>query len=71
MLKFITFYDNPIVLEYYGQYHWAEARGLEQKFAIGANIWYKLYKNVLGGAFIGIGPFFEYELWNYDWSNRR
>jgi len=64
--KFKTYYDNPFVLEYYAQYHWAEARGLIKKYAFGANVRYKLYKNSQGGAFIGLGPFYEYELWNYD-----
>lgn len=64
--KFKTFYDNPLVLEYYAQYHWAEARGIIKKFAFGVNARYKIYKNGNGGAFIGVGPFYEYELWNYD-----
>ncbi len=63
--KFKTFYDNPFVLEHYVQYQWAEARGLSQKFAIGSNLRYKIFKTQKGGAFAGIGPFYEYELWDY------
>ena len=64
--KIKTFFDNPFVLEYYGQYQWAEARGLEKKYALGANVRYKLYKNTSGGAFIGLGPFYEFEQWGYE-----
>ncbi|WP_420316174.1 DUF481 domain-containing protein [Ekhidna sp.] len=63
--KFKTFYDNPFVLEHYAQHQWAEARGLDRKIAIGSNVRYKLLKTQKGGAFAGIGPFYEYELWNY------
>ncbi|WP_424963632.1 DUF481 domain-containing protein [Ekhidna sp.] len=63
--KYKTFYDNPFILEHYAQYQWAEARGLVKKMAIGSNIRYKLLKTQKGGAFIGLGPFYEYELWDY------
>lgn len=63
--KFKIFYDNPIVLEHYAQYQWADARGMSQKYAAGSNLRYKIYKNLNGGAFAGIGPFYEYEQWNY------
>lgn len=63
--KFKTFYDNPFVLEHYIQYQWADARGLDQKFAIGSNLRYKIFKTQKGGAFAGIGPFYEYELWDF------
>lgn len=63
--KFKTFYDNPFVLEHYVQYQWAEARGLERKYAIGSNLRYKLLKSNKGGAFVGMGPFFEHEVWGY------
>lgn len=63
--KFKTFYENPFVLEHYVQYQWAEARGLERKYAIGSNFRYKLLKSNKGGAFLGMGPFFEYEVWGF------
>lgn len=63
--KFKTFYDNPFVLEHYAQYQWAEARGLQQKVALGSNLRYKIFKSQKGGAFAGAGVFYEYELWNY------
>lgn len=63
--KYKKFFDNPLVMEHYMQYQWAEARGLQHKYAIGSNIRYKLYKNSRGGVFAGIGPFYEYENWSY------
>lgn len=63
--KYKKFFDNPLVMEHYAQYQWAEARGLQNKYAFGSNIRYKLYKNSLGGAFAGVGPFYEYEHWSY------
>ena len=63
--KFKTFYDNPFVLEHYVQYQWAEARGLDKKYAIGSNLRYKILKNKKGGFFVGIGPFLEHELWTF------
>lgn len=64
--KFKTYYDNPLVLEYYAQYQWAEARGLERKYAFGPNLRYKIYKGMSGGAFAGLGVFYENETWNYQ-----
>lgn len=64
--KFKTFYDNPLVVEHYLQYQWAEARGLEKKYAFGSNLRYKIYKNMRSGAFAGLGLFYESEKWNYQ-----
>ncbi|MEP5612913.1 MAG: DUF481 domain-containing protein [Cyclobacteriaceae bacterium] len=63
--KFKTFYDNPFVLEHYVQYQWAEARGLDRKYAFGSNIRYKILKNERGGVFAGAGPFYEHERWTF------
>lgn len=63
--KLKTLNDHSIVPEYYAQYQWAEARGLDQKYAVGANLRYKVYKDSKGGFFIGLGSFYEYELWDY------
>ena len=57
--------DKKLVLEYYGQVHWAEARGLERKYAGGANVRYRIRKSPKLGIFVGTGPFYEYERWNY------
>tara|TARA_R110000868_G_scaffold203489_2_gene451341 strand:- start:507 stop:1334 length:828 start_codon:yes stop_codon:yes gene_type:complete len=64
--KFKTFYDNPLVVEHYLQYQWAEARGMERKYAFGSNLRYKIYKNIRSGAFAGLGLFYESEKWNYQ-----
>lgn len=64
--RYKTFYDNPLIWEHYAQYHWADVRGLQQKFAVGTNLRYKFYKNMKGGLFAGAGPFFEHEEWNYN-----
>ena len=55
--KFKTFYDNPFILEHYVQYQWAEARGLDEKYALGSNLRYKILKNEKGGVFVGMGRF--------------
>lgn len=55
----------PFALEPYFQAHWNEIRGLDRKYAIGANLrWRVLYKKN-SGIFAGIGPFYEYETWDY------
>tara|TARA_R110000737_G_scaffold351559_2_gene394203 strand:+ start:10100 stop:10927 length:828 start_codon:yes stop_codon:yes gene_type:complete len=64
--RYKTFYDNPLIMEYYAQYHWADVRGLQEKYAAGANVRYKFYKNVKGGLFAGAGPFLEREKWNFE-----
>lgn len=57
--------DKHFVIEYYGQVHWAEARGMERKYAGGLNARFKIIKKPKTGLFIGMGPFYEYERWNY------
>ncbi|MFC1563554.1 DUF481 domain-containing protein [candidate division KSB1 bacterium] len=64
--KFKTHTDKKYMLEYYSQYHWAEERGLDMKYALGVNFRFKFYKNEKGGLFAGIGPFYEYERWLFD-----
>jgi hypothetical protein len=55
----------PFALEPYLQAHWNEVRGLDRKYALGANLrWRVLYKKNTG-LFAGIGPFYEYERWDY------
>ncbi|HNP17301.1 MAG TPA: hypothetical protein PKL31_02605 [Fulvivirga sp.] len=48
-LKLKAFFDAPWVLEHYGQYQWADARGLQQKYAVGSNLRYKIYKKPICG----------------------
>ncbi|TXC76135.1 DUF481 domain-containing protein [Luteibaculum oceani] len=54
------------LIEPYLQYHWAEIRGLDRKFAVGSNVRYRFYQTNKLGIFGGIGPFYEFERWNYE-----
>jgi hypothetical protein len=55
----------PFALEPYFQAHWNEVRGLDRKYAAGINLrWRVLYKKN-SGIFAGIGPFYEFETWDY------
>jgi hypothetical protein len=65
-MKYKNQLDKHFMLEYYGQVHWAEARGLERKYAGGLNARLLIIKNAKTGLFAGIGPFYEYERWNYN-----
>ena len=58
--------ENKFVIEPYSQLHWSEPRGLEFKYAGGVNIRYRIYLSEKVGFYIGTGPFYEYERWNYD-----
>ncbi|HCM75556.1 MAG TPA: hypothetical protein DIS90_04200 [Cytophagales bacterium] len=65
-IKFKNDLDKHLLIEYYGQVHWAEARGMERKYAGGANLRFKIIKNPKTGLFVGSGPFYEFERWNYS-----
>ncbi len=65
-MKYKNQLDKHFLVEYYGQVHWAEARGMERKYAGGANARLLIVKNSKTGLFAGIGPFYEYEKWNYS-----
>lgn len=65
-LEYRRIFENKHVIEPYIQVHWTEARGLDYKFASGLNYRYRLlYTNNLG-LFLGTGPFYEFERWNYN-----
>jgi hypothetical protein len=57
--------DRLVIPELHTQFHWSEARGLERKYAVGCNARFRIIKNQVTGLFAGIGPFYEYENWNY------
>jgi hypothetical protein len=60
-----NFTDKRIVPEYYGQVVYDHPRGLQIKYAGGINLRLRIYtKNTLG-LFFGLGPFYEYESWDY------
>lgn len=65
-LEYRKIFENKIVIEPFSQLHWSEARGLEFKYAGGINLRYKIYFSEKVGFYIGTGPFYEYERWNYD-----
>jgi len=58
--------DNNIVIKQYYQIHWSEVRGLKFKYAGGANLRYRIYVSNNIGFYVGTGPFYEYEKWNYS-----
>ncbi|SNS71742.1 Protein of unknown function, DUF481 [Ekhidna lutea] len=53
-------------IELYSQVHWAEARGMERKYAFGVNSRWRIVNRPTLGFFVGIGPFYEFERWNFD-----
>ena len=57
--------DGHLMPEYFGQLQYADARGLNLKYAVGANLRYALRRRIGSGIFIGAGPFYEWERWNY------
>ena len=63
--KFRENLDKHFSIEYFAQVHWAEARGLERRYAAGPTMRLKIVKNPDLGLFIGMGPMYEYEEWNY------
>ncbi len=52
--------------EYYAQYQWLESRGLEQKFAITANLRKRIYRDEKLTLATAAGFMFEYEKWNFE-----
>lgn len=64
--KFKNNLDKHFSLEGFGQVHWAEARGLSSKLAVGGGGRYKIIKKSNTGLFFGTGPFLEYEKWDYS-----
>lgn len=54
-----------LVPEIYAQVHWAEARGLDRRFAGGVNARFVIQKAASLGLFAGIGTFYEFERWTY------
>lgn len=64
--KYRKILESKFVFETYSQMHWSESRGLKFKYAGGVNLRYRIYVTDKMGFFGGIGPFYEYEKWNYD-----
>jgi hypothetical protein len=58
--------NGRLIPEYFAQIQWADARGLQFKNAVGANLRYAFLRNAKAGLFAGLGGFYEYEKWNYN-----
>ena len=58
--------EQKYVIEPFVNLQWADARGLEFKDAGGVNLRYRIISKNKMGLFVGIGPFYEYERWNYN-----
>ncbi len=65
-IEYRKFFESKFILEPFSQFHWSEARGLEFKYAGGLNLRYRAHSSNTMGLYIGVGPFYEYERWNYD-----
>lgn len=63
--EFRHLYEKCITIESYGQVHWADARGLDRKYAGGINARFRIHKSKKWAFFGGVGPFYEYEKWNF------
>lgn len=59
-------YDQPITLETFGMVHWLDPRGMERKYALGINARWRMIRKQKIGLFGGVGPFYEYERWNFN-----
>lgn len=57
--------DSALSVEPYLQMHWREARGLDRKYALGVNLRVRAFKTKESALFFGIGPFYEFERWDY------
>lgn len=63
--EFRQIFEKKWSLEPYSQIQWAEARGINLKFAIGCNGRYRIIQKQKIGLFAGMGPFYEFERWTY------
>ncbi|MES2382039.1 MAG: hypothetical protein V4538_13415 [Bacteroidota bacterium] len=52
--------------EYFAQYQWLEARGLQSKISGTANMRKRIYRDTTLSLAAGAGFLLEYEKWNYD-----
>lgn len=52
--------------EYYALYHRMGVRGMENRWAGGVNMRIKIHRSLNSAVYAGLGPFYQYEIWNYD-----
>ncbi len=65
-MEYRSIQDKKIAVEPYSQIHWQGIRGLERKFAGGANIRWRILVKPNIGVYAAAGAFYEYERWNYS-----
>lgn len=65
-IEYRKIFDIKLTVEPFSQFQWSEARGLGFKYAGGLYARYRHIQTEKVGLFAGIGPFYEYERWNYE-----
>ncbi|MDD3166418.1 MAG: DUF481 domain-containing protein [Bacteroidales bacterium] len=65
-VEYLNIQDRLWAIEPYIQIHWQETRGLEQKYAGGANLRLRVIAQPSTGIFVGLGALYQYERWNYS-----
>jgi hypothetical protein len=65
-VEYRSIQDKKIAIEPHVQIHWQGIRGLEQKYAGGANIRWRILVKPNIGIYAGLGALYEYERWNYS-----
>jgi len=65
-VEYRRIFEEKFTVEPYSQLQWSDARGLEFKYAGGIQGRYHILQNEKLGIYFGLGPFYEYERWNYD-----
>ena len=65
-MEYRSIQDKKIAFEPYAQIHWQGIRGLDQKYAGGANIRWRILIKPNIGIYAGLGALYEYERWNYS-----
>lgn len=65
-VEYRNIHSKTITIEPFAQMHWQEIRGLELKYAGGANTRWRIIVKPDLGFFAGLGAFYEYERWNYS-----
>lgn len=68
-LSHIRYRDNDhrnFSPEFYGQYQWNGAWGMEYRYLVGSNLRIKIIDQQEGDIYAGVGTFYEVERWNWQ-----
>lgn len=65
-IEYVNIQNKIFALEPFMQIHWQEIRGLDRKYAGGANIRWRILVKPAIGIYAGLGALYEYERWNYS-----